>query len=199
MRSGLRLALIAFAVTAGTLGSTVARAGDDGAAPLWEGIGSIFAGWGFGGGGDKDPIEYREHGKIVVPPKMDLPPPAPSSSVDAAWPVNQEAQRKKAQKEAKQPIAGVGDARLRYTHPFDPNAPVTVRSTDDQLKGANSAAGADNGGGNAVSPLGNLNPLNWVGMGKTAPLGPEPDRQWLTDPPTGFRAPITPIQGSAAN
>ena len=194
MRSGLRLALIAFAVTAGTLGCKVAWAGDDGAAPLWEGIGSIF-GWRFGGGGDKDPIEYREHGKIVVPPKMDLPPPGSSSSVDSAWPVNQEAQRKKAQKEAKQPIAGVGDARLRYTHPFDPNVPVTVRTTDDQLKGANSA------GGNAVSPapLGNLNPLNWVGMGKTVPLGPEPDREWLTDPPTGFRAPIAPTQGSAAN
>jgi hypothetical protein len=200
MRFGLRLALIALAVTAGTLGSTVVRAGDDGAAPLWEGIGSIF-GWRFGGGGDKDPIEYREHGKIVVPPKMDLPPPGSSSSVDAAWPVNQEAQRKKAQKEAKQPIAGVGDARLRYTHPFDPNAPVTVRTTDDQLKGANSATGANSAGGNAVSPapLGNLNPLNWVGMGKTTPLGPEPDREWLTDPPTGFRAPIAPTQGSAAN
>jgi hypothetical protein len=40
--------------------------------------------------------------------------------------------------------------------------------------------------------------LNWVGMGKSAaPLGPEPDREWLTDPPKGFRAPVAP--GSASN
>jgi hypothetical protein len=200
MGFGLRLALVAFAVTAGSLGNSVAWAGDDGQAPLWEGIGSIFSWtWG-GGGGDKNPIEYREHGKIVVPPNMDLPPPGSSPSADGAWPVNQEGQRKKAEKEAQKPIAGVGDARLRYTHPFPPNTPVTVRTTDDQLPAAN--AGANGATSTAAStPLGNLslNPLNWVGVGKTVPLGPEPAREWLTDPPQGFRAPVGPIQGSAAN
>ena len=45
--------------------------------------------------------------------------------------MNVETQRKAAQKEAakKDIIAGQGDARLRYTHPF-PNAPVTVRASD---------------------------------------------------------------------
>jgi hypothetical protein len=198
MGFGLRFALVAFAMTAGSLGSSAAWAGDDGQAPLWQGIGSIFSwAWG-GGGGDKDPIEYREHGKIVVPPNTDLPPPGSSPSADAAWPVNQESQRKRAEKEkeAKKTIAGVGDARLRYTQPFPPNTPVTVRTTDDQLSGANGATGTA-----ASSPLGNLslNPLNWVGMGKSVPLGPEPAREWLTDPPQGFRAPVGPIQGSTAN
>jgi hypothetical protein len=194
MGFGVRLALIAFAMTWGYFGSSIAWAGDDGAAPLWQGIGSIF-GWTWGGGGDKDPIDYREHGKIVVPPKMDLPPPGSSASGDTAWPVNQEGQRKKAEKEAaKDKIAGEGDARLRYTHPFPPNTPVTVRTTDDQLTGANGATDAA-----ASSPLGSLNPLNWVGMGKNVPLGPEPDREWLTDPPKGFRAPVGPVEGSATN
>jgi hypothetical protein len=197
MGFGLRLALIVFAATSGSLAGSIAWAGDDGAAPLWEGIGSIFGPvFGLGGGDKKDPIDYREHGKIVVPPKMDLPPPGSASSGDPAWPVNQEVQRKKLQKEAaKQPIAGVGDARLRYTQPF-PNAPVTVHTTDQDLAGANGASG---NAASAVSPLGNLNPLNWVGMGKTVPLGPEPDREWLTDPPQGFRAPAGPVAGSAAN
>jgi hypothetical protein len=190
----LRLGLVAFAMAAASLGSSVAWAGDDGQAPLWEGISSIFSWtWG-GGGGDKDPIDYREHGKIVVPPNTNLPPPGSSPSADAAWPVNQEGQRKKAEKEAKKTIAGVGDARLRYTQPFPPNTPVTVRTTDDQLTGANGATGTA-----PSSPLGSLNPLNWVGMGKSVPLGPEPDREWLTDPPKGFRAPVGPIEGSAAN
>ena len=196
MGFSLRLALIAFAVTSGCIGSSAAWAGDDGQAPLWEGIGSIFGpvvGWG-GGGDKKDPIDYREHGKIVVPPKMDLPPPGSSPAVDPAWPVNQEAQRKKAQKEAKQPIAGVGDARLRYTHPFDPNTPVTVRAVDPQ----GNEVKCDNCGSSTLGNNLNLNPLNWVGMGKSAPLGPEPDREWLTDPPKGFRAPVEPTQGSSA-
>jgi hypothetical protein len=191
MGFGLRLALMAFAMTLGCLGSSAAWAGDDGQAPLWVGIGSIF---GWGGGDNKGAIDYREHGKIVVPPKMDLPPPGSSASLDPAWPVNQEAERKKAEKDVKQPIAGVGDARLRYTHPFDPNTPVTVRAVDPQ----GNEVKCDSCGS---SPLGNLslNPLNWFGMGKTVPLGPEPDREWLTDPPQGFRAPLEPIQGSAGS
>jgi hypothetical protein len=206
MRFGLRLALVAVAMTAGGLGSSAAWAGDDGQAPLWEGISSIFSwSWG-GGGGDKDPIEYREHGKIVVPPNMDLPPPGQSPTADASWPVNQEGQRKKAAKDAQKTIAGVGDARLRYTKPFPPNTPVTVRPTDDQLPAANATAnGATSTAASAALPNLSLNPLNWVGVGKSVPLGPEPQREWLTDPPQGFRAPVgqtqtqTPTQGSAAN
>ena len=39
--------------------------------------------------------------------------------------------RKKALKEeGKKSIAGVGDARLRYTHGFPAGEPVTVRSVD---------------------------------------------------------------------
>ena len=171
-----------------------ARAGDDGAAPLWVGVGSIFGsalGW---NKDEKDPIEYREHGKIVVPPKMDLPPPgsAAASTDGGAWPINQEVQRKQVAKEAaKKQIAGQGDARLRYTHPF-PNAPVTVRAADQD--GA-APAGAS-GKVESSSVLGTLNPMSWIGMGKSTKLGPEPDREWLTDPPKGFRA---PVGGQAAN
>jgi hypothetical protein len=196
MSFGWRLARVSLVATAASLGNSVAWAGDDGQASLWEGVSSIFS-WAWGGGAEKQaPIDYREHGKIVVPPNMELPPPGSSPSADAAWPVNQESERKKAEKEAQKPIAGVGDARLRYTKPFPANTPVTVRPTDDQLAGANGATSTA-----ASTPLGNLsiNPLNWVGMGKTVPLGPEPPREWLTDPPQGFRAPVGPIQGSAAN
>ena len=64
-----------------------AFAGDDGAAPIWVGIGSMF---GFGGS-SKDQIEYQEHGKLVQPPKMDLPPPGLSKTeANPAWPQNQE-------------------------------------------------------------------------------------------------------------
>ena len=120
-----------------------------------------------------------------------------SATADPAWPVNQEIVRRKALKdEEKNKIAGVGDARLRYTHPFPPNEPVTVRAVTPDGQTVKCEGSCQSGS----SALGNLNPLNWVGLGKSAaPLGPEPDREWLTDPPKGFRAPVGPAQGSASN
>ncbi len=204
MGFGLRSAVVASALISVSLVSLPAWAGDDGQAPLWQGIGSIF-GPAIGFGGDKaPPIDYHEHGKIVVPPKMELPPPGSAASADPDWPVNQEVLRKKAQKEeGKKTIAGVGDARLRYTHPFPPNEPVTVRAVDPEGNEVKCTGAC----GSTSTVLGNLNPLNWVGMGSknSQPLGPEPDREWLTDPPKGFRAPVEPSQqgsapqGSASN
>jgi hypothetical protein len=197
MGVGLRLAVAALGLSAACLVGSSAWAGDDGSAPLWQGIGSIF-GPVMGFGGEKPPpIDYREHGKLVVPPNKELPPPGSSATADPAWPVNQEIVRRKALKEeGKNTIAGVGDARLRYTHPFPANEPVTVRSVTPDGQSVKCEGSCQSGS----SVLGNLNPLNWVGMGKSAaPLGPEPDREWLTDPPKGFRAPVGPAQGSASN
>jgi hypothetical protein len=201
MSFGLRSAAVGLAFMSASLVSLPARAGDDGQAPLWQGIGSIFGPViGFGFGGDKPPpIVYHEHGKIVVPPKMELPPPGSAASVDPDWPVNQEVLRKKAQKEeAKKTIAGVGDARLRYTHPFPSNQPVTVRAVDPEGNEVKCTGSC----GSTSTVLSNLNPLNWVGMGSKGgsdAIGPEPDREWLTDPPKGFRAPVEPVKGSASN
>lgn len=181
-----RCALLGIAATMACFWADIAVAGDDGSAPLWVGIGSIFRPLMGMGKDEKDPIDYREHGKIVLPPRVDLPPPGSSTQANPDWPVNQEAQHKKiAKEEAKKEIAGVGDARLRYTHPF-PNAPVTIGPSDHQ--GTNSGEKAA-----PASFLGNLNPMGWVGMGRSVPLGQEPDRDWLTDPPQGYRAPVGPV------
>lgn len=195
--AGLRLAAVALAVGATGLLESPAFAGDDGSAPLWQGIGSIFAP-AIGLGGKKPPpIVYREHGKLVVPPNMELPPPGASAAAGPAWPVNQEVVRRKAlEQEGKKTIAGVGDARLRYTHPFPAGEPVTVRAVDPDTGQTVKCEGACGSGSTVLS---NLNPMNWFGMGKSTPLGPEPDREWLTDPPKGFRAPVGPAQGSASN
>ena len=198
MGVGLRSAAVALALISVSLVNSSARAGDDGAAPLWQGIGSLFAPVvGFGLGEKPPPINYREHGKLVLPPNDALPPPGSSAATaDPAWPVNQEAVRRKALKEeGKKTIAGVGDARLRYTHPFPAAEPVTVRAVtpDGQTVKCEGACGSTS------TVLGNINPLNWFGMGKKEPLGPEPDREWLTDPPKGFRAPVEPAEGSAKN
>ena len=89
MGVGFRSAAVALALTSASLVSLPARAGDDGAAPLWQGIGSIFGpvvGFtGLGGGEKPPPIDYREHGKLVLPPNMDLPPPESSATADPSW------------------------------------------------------------------------------------------------------------------
>src|ERR1700683_3345998 len=94
MGFGLRLVAVALALTSASLSSLPARAGDDGDAPLWKGIGSIFGpvvGFtGLGGGKNPPPIEYREHGKLVLPPNTELPPPGSSASADPASPVHPE-------------------------------------------------------------------------------------------------------------
>lgn len=199
MSAGLRLTAVVLGLSAAGLVESPAFAGDDGSAPLWQGLGSIFAPvLGFGGK-KPPPINYREHGKLVVPPNTELPPPGASAAAGPAWPVNQEiVRRKAAQQEGKKTIAGVGDARLRYTHPFPAGEPVTVRAVDPDTGQTVKCEGAC-GSGSTV--LGNLNPMNWFGMGKqtATSLGPEPDREWLTDPPKGFRAPVGPGHGSASN
>ena len=129
MHFGFRGAALAFAITTVLLGTTASRAGDDGAAPLWVGIGSIFGGLGLNpwDKGDKPPpIEYREHGKIVVPPKLDLPPPGATLSTNDSgdWPVNQETERRKAEKElAKKAIVAPGGTRACVTCAHSPTLP----------------------------------------------------------------------------
>lgn len=178
-------------------GSTVARAGDDGAAPLWVGIGSVV-------GLSHDPnqgaiIDYREHGKLVVPPTMDLPNPSAPASSSAAWPVDQEVERlRKIKAEENNPFWQ--PASKHMTGPNIPTAPVQVSATAG--RGAGSGACLANGvaspcpddGKNknpAATTTGGWNPLTWVGVQKKQiVLGPEPDRQFLTDPPKGFRDPV---------
>lgn len=201
MKFSSRRMAAALAVAGLCAGATAARAGDDGAAPIWEGIGSLVSplvGFndlsslvGLGQKEEKPQIEYREHGKLVVPKSLDLPAPGGSAvaTEGGAWPVNQEILRQKARKEkiANQRTHGTKDAR--YREPF-PNAPVTVRAADQEgpLPGA---CPNDHCKSTGASVLSAINPLGWVGMGggKSDSPPPEPERQWLTDPPKGYRAP----------
>ena len=136
----LRSAVVALALTSAGLVSLPGWAGDDGdcafVARDWIDFRLRLLDCWVWWREKPPPIEYREHGKLVLPPNSELPPPGASASADPAWPVNQEIVRKKALKEeGKKSIAGVGDARLRYTHGFPANEPVTVRAvirTDKQ-------------------------------------------------------------------
>ena len=172
-------------------GATTALAGDDGQAPMWVGVASIF-GLDWGSDNNKGPIDYREHGKIVLPPKMDLPPPgSPAVKSAVAWPVDPDIQKRAKEKEAAkarpvEAVNGYVPVRRNFTDQIDPNAVVTVRATAGQGPGGNCPDGQCQS-----SAMAELNPLGWFGGDKKA-LGPEPPREWLTDPPKGYRAPYSP-------
>jgi hypothetical protein len=189
IRSGLALCAACLLWT--SLGGAPARAGgDDGAAPLWVGLGSIV---GFGGSSNDEPIEYRDHGRLVLPPKADLPPPAaPAVQGAAGWPVDPDLERRKREK-AEQDAYFFIPPSMRKTLVNDPKSKVTVSATAGQAPGQKPCVkGPGQTCATRPSPSMNWNPLTWVGLEKKPQtvLGPEPDRDWLTDPPKGYREPV---------
>ena len=171
------------------LAAAPARAGDDGAAPIWVGIGSIF---GFGGDDPEDPIEYRDRARIVVPPKVELPPPAASPTQGkTAWPVDPDVEKRKKEKAEKNNYVFI-PLRKRTPPVSDHNSVVTVSATAGQAPAERPCnAGPGQTCQTRPSPSINWNPLTWVGLQKKPQtvLGAEPNRDWLTDPPKGYREP----------
>jgi hypothetical protein len=198
--AGARLALVS-AVAA--LGVTVeARAADDGQAPLWQGLGSVV-----GIGKPDDPvIDYREHSKLVLPPKMELPPPGAGGVTSAAWPIDQNVQRAKKLKALKDAPAARYVGKISTDPITQSGAVVTTSATAGAGAGGatclkdgvavtcpNQPAKTDDKPSRQIE----WNPLTWVGLQKKADivLGPEPERDFLTDPPPGLR---TPAEGVGA-
>src|SRR6266700_197060 len=109
----LRLAVIALGIGL-VVGAGAARAEDDEDEKTFEEriIEGIMAGIG-GTNMDNRGIEYRERSPLVVPPKLDLPPPAASSEAKAPnWPKDPDEARRKAaiaarKKENKDPRAAM--------------------------------------------------------------------------------------------
>ena len=197
LQGGLTVGATASLVFA--LAISPARAGDDGQAPIWEGIGSVFGPY-LGFEQDKDPmIDYRDRGRLVLPPKIALPPPSATAGIgNVDWPVDPDVQ---SQKKAKQEPKGPNKEHLgRYQPPLvTPGSQVTMTATAGQSeapppcpKDAAPGACAQSQQSNYGHPTLNFNPLTWVGIQKkdATVLGPEPDREDLTDPPKGLRAPV---------
>jgi hypothetical protein len=172
------------------LSAAPALAGDDGAAPLWVGIGSIF---GWGGGEDQPDIDYRDRPKLVVPPKMDLPAPAAAPWASATdWPRDPDVARWKKEQAEKNKNETFIIKRDSHQQ-FDPHSVVTTDYTSGMGPGLRGkcTAGPGESCDSAPSPTLNWNPLTWVGIQKkpVTVLGPEPARTSLTDPPVGYREP----------
>ena len=181
----------AVAALAAALGfASAARAGDDGYQPLWVGIGSAL---GVDPGSDGDAIDYRERAKLVLPKSNILPPPGSANSANPAWPKDPDIAAAKQAKidSQKAPFQGWGGGS-RHLPVVNVTGPVTIGANAGKaapVKPCNRFDGTGACGGVKAQGHSFLNNFGF----DTAKLGPEPDREWLTDPPRGLRAPVGPL------
>ena len=138
-------------------------------------------------------IEYRERSPLVVPPKLDLPPPVAASTEvkDANWPKDPDVAKRKAaikarKKENKDPMEA-----SRLLSPSELNAAKTLtpaRTNNDPVQ-----PGIDDKNP-ILSPSslgfdGKFSNLFGGSKAETAPFKGEPTRESLTQPPPGYQTP----------
>lgn len=138
-------------------------------------------------------IEYRERSPLVVPPRLDLPPPVAASNEvkDKNWPKDPDEARRKAlikarKKENKDPMEAsriLTPAELNAAKTVTPartnNDPIQPGVTDTNPILSPSALGFD---GRFSNLFGGNKP-------EVAPFKGEPTRESLTQPPPGYQTP----------
>lgn len=189
----LRLSTIALGIGL-VMAAGAARAGDDDEddktfeEKIIEGI---MAGIG-GTNMENRGIEYRERSPLVVPPKLDLPPPAAAADVNVPnWPKDPDVQRRKAA------------AAARKKENKDPREAARILRPDELAVGKTAAPARTNNdpvqpGSNNNNPILSPSQLGFSGgfsglfggnKTETAPFKGEPTRDTLTQPPSGYQTP----------
>jgi hypothetical protein len=136
-------------------------------------------------------IDYRERSPLVVPPKLDLPPPAASADVKAPnWPKDPDEARRKAaiaarKKENKDPREA-----SRLLMPSELNQRGTKSSGGESVD----QPGGNPGATAILSPSqlgysGGFSGLFGGSKSETAQFKGEPTRESLTQPPSGYQTP----------
>jgi hypothetical protein len=172
-------------VLAGMAATTPARAGDDGYAPIWDSLGGIVT---FGSTAPSDPIDYRERGKLVLPPKVELPPPAEPSQKVAAWPNDPDVMRVKKQRELLKTYVTRSPSLDNAHQVGKPLRPDQLKSEGASLDDQNDSPRCRRDPAEChFIPASILEKLGIVKEQDTIVAGEEPSREWLTDPPPGYR------------
>jgi hypothetical protein len=142
---------------------------------------------------DNQGIEYRERSPLVVPPKLDLPPPAAGSAEVKApnWPKDpDEARRKAAIAARKKDNRDPREASRILT----PNELAKQKTTEKTTGGDTLVPGGDVGPNAILSPsqlgyTGGFSGMFGGNKTETAPFKGEPTRDALTQPPSGYQTP----------
>ena len=155
---------------AGLLAAGPALAGDVG-----DSFGSVLSFVGIQSENGNPAIDYTPRAPLAVPPTRDLPQPQSKSSRAANWPSDPDAvARRRAEADSRRPAP-----RVAIAPPADPN-PITVRMTDCPA----GACGDD-------SFWDKVKATFTFGQKKDVKLSAaEPGRDYLVDPPPGYRRPL---------
>jgi hypothetical protein len=192
----LRLAVVALGVgLVMTAGAARAQDADEDDKTFEEKvIEGIMAGIG-GTNMENRGIDYRERSPLVVPPKLDLPPPesVKSEIKDPNWPKDPDEARRKAaiaarKKENKDPVEASRVLMPSELNQRGPKASSTADSDSVAQPGGNPGATA------VLSPSqlgysGGFSGLFGGNKAETAPFKGEPTRESLTQPPSGYQTP----------
>ena len=145
-------------------------------------------------------IEYRERSPLVVPPKLDLPPPAASGEVKAPnWPKDPDEARRKAAiaERKKQNKKKVEDPRTAFRpltpDELNPGGKVVPARSNSNTKDSDQPGASLNNPVLSPSQLGFNGSLGSLMFGgnkpETTPFKGEPERSSLTQPPAGYQTP----------
>jgi len=166
-----------------------AFAGDDGQAPIWTGLGGLV---GLTGKDKEDPIDYRERARLVLPPKIVLPPPG-SPQKAAGWPLDPDLEKVRKERAAASAILSTQSdlEAQRDGNRLSPDQLRVDRAKPGQKHETNRCAAQTNQRNCEWAPFRNV--METIGLEKPDEVvaGHEPDRDWLTDPPKGYRVPTT--------
>jgi hypothetical protein len=194
LRRALWLAVIALGIgVAMTAGAARAQDDDEDEKTFEEKIiEGIMAGIG-GTNMENRGIDYRERSPLVVPPKLDLPPPASATADVKApnWPKDPDEARRKAA------IAA------RKKENKDPREASRILTPSELAQGKTAAASRTNNdpvqpGNSFNNPILSPSQLGYTGglsglfggnKAETAPFKGEPTRDALTQPPGGYQTP----------
>jgi hypothetical protein len=190
---GLRLAAVALGVgLVMTVGAARAQEDEDDKTFEEKIIEGIMAGIG-GTNMDNRGIDYRERSPLVVPPKLDLPPPeaAKGEIKDPNWPKDPDEARRKAAIAARKKAKPDPMEASRILTPSELNAARTAaptRTNDDPVQPGNSNTNP------ILSPSqlgfdGKFSNLFGGNKAEVAPFKGEPTRDSLTQPPPGYQTP----------
>jgi hypothetical protein len=188
----IRLSAVALGVGL-LMASSVARAEDDEDDKTFEEkiIEGIMAGIG-GTNMDNRGIDYRERSPLVVPPKLDLPPPvsAKTEVSDPNWPKDPDEARRKAEIKARKKSKPDPIEASRILTPAELNVGKTAaptRTDNEQVQ-----PGVSNEPMLSPSQLGfdgRFSNLFGGNKSESTQFKGEPTRDSLTQPPSGYQTP----------
>ena len=148
---------------------------------------------------DTDGIDYRERPPLVLPPKMDLPAPRASlENADPAWPNDPDVGRvRKLKAESKAPARQVNEATAN-PHITQQELEKGRIAVSDPTSPQQNACDNSNAPECLYTPWSVLRKVTDAGKEDkdTLQAGEEPTREYLTEPPVGFRKPTRVVKAT---